>query len=433
MRLPDDLLRLKLDEAMAATLAGHTRRDIEFPSIAGEVMALTGVRGSGKTSLLEQRAADRVTKRSPREAHLLVSLEDERLAGMTAADLEWLIEEHGRVTNVRENTVVSLYLDEVQRVAGWDVLVRRLLESRRFEVFIAGSTSELTSPVPWLSARSIEIPVHPFSFREALRYAGAEPSGEWAELSPEARADLDQALAGYLEAGGLPQVQGQATPARNRWLANVVDVVLLRDLIEPYNVTNPAALRWLHRQLMANAAGGFTLRNLHENIRELNIPIGRDLLYAYLAYLEEACLVRTISMRSDSERQQMVNPRKVYPIDPALIGLFETSSAARRERAFLATVFLELDRRGYFVQWMRTDEGIDVDFFAEHDSAPPLVIQARLAADIESWDRDVRGLETVAAADTDARSIVITLDSTPPARRLSEGVVWRPLTQWLLE
>lgn len=433
MNLSPVLLRQVLTQTMAAPLTARMSRDVHYPSVAGNIVALTGVRGSGKTSLLERRAADRVTSRSPREAHLILDLEDERLAGMTAADLEWLIEEHGRTApGVRDNAVVSLYLDEIERVAGWEGLVRRLMESRRFEIFLAGSTSELMSRSSWLEARSTEVPVHPFSLREVLRHGGKEPAGAWTALTKTAKTEIEEALRTYLEVGGFPEAQGLARQERKWWLAGIVDRVLLRDLIEPCNVSNPHALRWLHRHLMAHAARGFTLRSVHEAIRELEIPIGRDLLNAYLAFIEEACLVRTISMRSDSERQQMVNPRKVYPIDPGLIGLFEPAPGAWRDRALETVVFLELDRRGYFVQWMRTAEGIDVDFFAEHDTNPPLVIQVRSAAVSERWGQDVRGLQTVVTGEPDAIAMMITLEPTPPAE-LPQEIHWYPLSQWLLE
>lgn len=55
---------------------------------------------------------------APAGTHLLVTLEDERLVGMTAEDLGWLLEEHRRVAPaVREQGRRSVYLDEVQVVS----------------------------------------------------------------------------------------------------------------------------------------------------------------------------------------------------------------------------------------------------------------------------------------------------------------------------
>ena len=62
----------------------------------------------------------------PREAQLLVSLEDERLAGLSVADLGWLLDEHARrFPGLREARGMTLYLDEVQTVPGWEGRPRR--------------------------------------------------------------------------------------------------------------------------------------------------------------------------------------------------------------------------------------------------------------------------------------------------------------------
>jgi hypothetical protein len=39
-------------------------------------------------------------------------------------------------------------------------------------------------------------------------------------------------------------------------------------------------------------------------------------------------------MKRASERQRMVNPGKAYPVDPALIALYEPSRAERSGRAY---------------------------------------------------------------------------------------------------
>jgi predicted AAA+ superfamily ATPase len=126
MTISHDLLRLKLAESLAADPPALTRRDVRLPGIRGKAFAVIGVRRGGKTSFLDQCRADRLAAGRPREAQLLVSLEDERLAGLSVADLGWLLDEHARqFPGLREAGGMTLYLDEVQTVPGWEGLVRR--------------------------------------------------------------------------------------------------------------------------------------------------------------------------------------------------------------------------------------------------------------------------------------------------------------------
>jgi uncharacterized protein len=94
---------------------------------------------------------------------------------------------------------------------------------------------------------------------------------------------------------------------------------LLRDVIERHAVSHPVALRWMVRQLLGNAGGSFSVNKFHNDLRRQGIPVAKDTLHSYLAHLEDAFLIRALSVASESERRRMVNLRKVYPIDPSLI------------------------------------------------------------------------------------------------------------------
>jgi hypothetical protein len=201
MPLSKDILRLKLAESLAAEASAPTRRDIRLPGIPGKAFAVIGVRRGGKTSFLAQCRADRLAAGSKREAQLLVSLEDERLTGLTVADLGWMIEEHARqFPGLRATGGMSVYLDEVQTVPGWEGLVRRLMDEGGIELFVSGSSAKLLSRevATSLRGRAMEVLVHPFSFREALRHAGAEPTAPVERLKAADRAALDQRLRRYL-------------------------------------------------------------------------------------------------------------------------------------------------------------------------------------------------------------------------------------------
>src|SRR5450759_3523600 len=138
-----------------------------------------------------------------------------QMAGRTmrslAAGLGWLLEEHARQSpGLQESGILSVYLDEVQVVPGWETLVRRLMDTGGIEIFVSGSSAKLLSRevATSLRGRAMEVLVHPFSFREALRHAGVEPVQPYERLAPANRAALDQPLLPYLADGGFPEAHG---------------------------------------------------------------------------------------------------------------------------------------------------------------------------------------------------------------------------------
>jgi predicted AAA+ superfamily ATPase len=436
MTITPDVLRLKLAEALATPARTLTRRDVRLPAIPGKAFAVIGVRRGGKTSFLAQCRADRMARGSPPEAQLFLTLEDERLTGITVADLNWLLDEHARqFPGLRAARGMTLYLDEAQLVPGWEGLVRRLMDAGGVEVFVSGSSARLLSRevATSLRGRAMEVLIHPFSFREALRHAGAEPARPYARLAAAERAALDHRLRRYLAEGGFPEAQGADARDRAALLAGYVDVVVLRDVIERHAVSHPLALRWIERQLLANPGGAFSVRKHHDTLRSQGVAVGKDTLHAYLSHLEDAFLVRTVAMDSASERQRMVNPRKAYPVDPGLIALFERSARTHHGRALETAVMLELERRGYEVAYVRTPEGFEVDFLARRPGALPQLVQVCLESEgDETWARELRALQAGAALHPEASALLVTLDASPPTRKMPKGCRWMPAAEWLL-
>ncbi len=435
MTVSREVLQAKLDESLAARPRRLTHRDIRVPAIPGKAFAVIGVRRSGKTSFLAQCRAERLGAGAPAESQLLLLLEDERLAGLTVTDVGWLVEEHARrFPRLHAEGRLTLYLDEVQSVPRWEGLVRRLMDTGGIEVFLTGSSARLLSRevATSLRGRAMEVLVHPFSFREALRHAGDEPPGRTG-AAPWPAAAIDHRLRRYLVEGGFPEAQGADPRDRAALLGGYVDVVVLRDVIDRHRVTNPLALRWLQRQLLAHPGGGFSVKKHYDTLRSQGIRVGKDTLHAFLGHLEDAFLVRTVSLHAASERQRMVNPRKAYPVDPGLIALFAQSGRSHAGRALETAVLLELERRGWEVSYARTAEGWEVDFFAHRPGEPPMLVQVSLdTGDDATWEREVRALRSAGRTYGDARLLLVTLDSSPPQRPLPDRATWAPAARWLL-
>lgn len=401
----------------------------------GKAFAVVGARRAGKTTFLRQCLRQRADAGRAPESLLLVPLEDDRLPGLTTRDLDFLLEEHFRTfPALRSDGIVTLALDEVQVVEGWEGFVRRVLDTEHVEVLVSGSSAKLLSRevATSLRGRALEVLVHPFGFREALRHHERMPGEPWGQLQAKDRSRLDAALRSYLAGGGYPEAQGLSHADRRRLLSSYVDVAVLRDVIERHAVSNPVALRWLQRHLLSSPAGRFSVNKVYHAMRSQGLSVGKDTVHQYLAHLEDAFLVRTCWLHSQSERQRMVNPRKVYPIDPGLIELYDRTGEGQRGHALETVVLLELERRGLEVAWLRVGDELEVDFHARRPAEPPQLIQVCADAfDEATLSRETRALELAARAEPRARALLLTLDATPP-RGLPRGIEWQPAAQWLL-
>jgi len=430
------VIRNKVVDGLGAAVPGFTRRDVHVPAVEGKVMAVIGMRRSGKTTFLWQCLAQRLQEGTPREALLYFNFEDERLEGMSASGLRWVVEEYFAVhPQWRDRRRVTFFLDEIQAVPRWESFVRRLLDSEKMDLFVSGSSARLLSRevATSMRGRAMEVLVHPFSFREVLRHRGAEPTRSFDRLPKAERSLVDRHFRDYLREGGFPEAQGISARDRTALMRTYVDVALLRDVIERHGVTNVAALRWLVRHLMGNPASSFSVEKFYRALRSQGLAVGKNTLHEYLAHLEDAFLVRTVWLHTASERQRMVNPRKAYPADPGLIPVYERHGRANVGRALETLVLLELERRGCEVGWVRTEEGYEVDFYARDPEGNVSLLQA--AAEVESadtWAREVRALASAARAHPEATPILVTGSSLPPQKPLPAPLIWQPAISWLL-
>jgi predicted AAA+ superfamily ATPase len=431
------VVRQKIVDALAAPPPPRTRRDIRLPGVKGKAMAVIGMRRSGKTTFLWQCLADREMAGAPRESLLYFNFEDERLAEMTAQDLQFVVEEfYSLHPEWRDARQVAFFLDEIQVVPGWETFARRLLDTEKVDLFLSGSSARLLSRevATSMRGRAMEVLAHPFSFREALRHGGVEPKSPWTSLPKADRSALEKRFRAYLEEGGFPESQGVEARDRASLLRSYADVAILRDVIERHAVSNPVALRWLQRHLLANPAGRFSVQKFSDALKSQGLPVGKNTLHEYLAHLEDAFLVRTVCLHSASERQRMVNPRKAYPVVPGLIMLYERSGRPNLGHALETVVALELERRGFETGYVRTRDGFEVDFFARGPAGGAVLIQVCAdVGDAETYAREVRALSAAAVEYPGAVPLLLTFDTLPPRPPLPAPLVWRPAIAWLLD
>jgi len=430
-----NVIRQKIVDSLVLAPPVMTRRQVHVPRVPGKALAVIGPRRAGKTTFLWQLLAQRLEAKTPREHLLYFNFEDERLAGMTAQDLSLLAEEYYRLhPEVRDQQQVVFYLDEIQVVSGWEKFTRRLLDTERVDLVVSGSSAKLLSReiATSMRGRALEALVLPFSFREFLRHQKAEPSHNLDHLTKAKRSALDKGLRDYLAEGGYPEAQSIEPRDRFELLRSYTDTALLRDVIERHKVSNPVALRWMVRQLLGNACGLFSIHKFHSDLRSQGIPVAKDTLHAYLLHLEDAFLIRTIPIATDSERRRMVNPRKVYPIDPGLIPVFDRSGKANWGHALETVVALELLRRGAEIAYVRTARDQEVDFLARYPDGTQELIQVCVDLDTsEIINREVRSLQA-AARDYPLASLHLVIGTPVSPPDWPQEITLHTAATWLL-
>jgi predicted AAA+ superfamily ATPase len=436
-------VRDALADALAVSLDGPLPRGTDrrvhgAVRLPGKVTAVLGVRRAGKTTYVHQLRKERLAAGTPRPLLPYVNFEDERLAGLEAGHLGFLLEEFGRRVpdaDAAAQPTVLWSFDEIQVVPGWERFVRRIMDTGRADVAVTGSSAALLSREigTALRGRAWAVPLYPFGFAEALAHQELPVPEDPGQLTPADRGRLEHAFLRWLEIGGFPEAQPLDAATRRQLLRDYVDVALLRDVVERHGVSNVTGLRWLVRHLLGNAGGAFSVEKFHRALQSQGIAISRDTLHQLLAYLEDCFLVRTVWIEAESERQRMVNPRKVYPVDQGLIPLFDRTGRANLGHALETAVLIELERRRCEVSYVRTAEGYEVDFLAREPGGAEHLFQVCAdASDPATAEREFRALHEAAGRWPRAARWLLTLTRDGAPARAPRDVTVRAAYEWML-
>lgn len=428
-----DILGRLIDEFHERDLPVPVKRDRTVQEMRGRAVAVLGMRRVGKTWFCYQRMQDLLAGGVPKERLLYLNFEDDRLLQFQASDFQTILDVYfSRFPGLKDEPCY-LFLDEAQRIEGWDMFVRRVLDTENMSLWITGSSSKLLSKeiASSLRGRSLPVEIFPLSFSEFLRFQGVQPPSP-NRLGAKSRAMLQNMAGRYLERGGFPEIQSvEDRELRHQVLRNHVDVAILRDIVERHSVTNVVALRRMIAHVLSAPATRFSVNKFYNHLRSQGVSCSKNGLHEYLDHLSDAYLLHQAPIHSRSERIRQVNPKKVYVSDSGLIDAAMPRSGEDRGALLENAVYTHLRRRGLRPEYVVTSSGSEVDFFVEDRGATDRrLIQVCWTLDEEETRRrEVDALREAMKELSLNSGMVVTWSEEG---RIEDGIEALPAYKWLL-
>lgn len=442
--MPVQLIERLLADFDARPLPQLVPRDLRLSMLPGKADTLIGMRRTGKTYAMFGVMQGLLEAGLPKSHLLYLNLEDDRLGAPSIALLDSALETFYRRTPTARIERAYLFFDEVQVVDGWERFVRRVLDTEQVQVVLTGSSAKLlsTEVASSLRGRGMAIEVLPYSLREAARAQQIEPS-RWPPAARQ-RSALAALARRYLLHGGFPEIQQANDFDRIQVLQDYVELVVLKDVVERHGVTNIVALRHLVRALLSANACAFSISRLHGALASSGVRVGKQTLLDYLEHVLDAQLCFTVSIRSRSEKQRAVNPRKVYAVDPGLASAHSSAGAVNLGALLENAVYLELRRRGgrlaqRAISYYRTSSGFEVDFAIDAvtpqagRARPPRLVQVcATLADPKTRERELRALAEAMVELGCPEATIVTLEQEERIETQAGVVQVEPLWSWAL-
>lgn len=344
---------------------GSTWRQLNFPSMPNKIMVAVGMRRTGKTYFLLQTIKALLKKKTPISHILYLNFEDDRLYPLTQDKLSTLIDGFYKLYPENHNHICYLFLDEIQNIEQWPLVIRRYFDTKKTKIYLTGSSAKLLSKeiATSLRGRSIATEVWPFSFSEYL--SAKQVAIKTKVIGKKTIDQLIPHFVNYLNEGGFPETVLLNSPDRIRILQDYVDVVIFRDIIERYNITNLVLIKYMVKIIIKNTGTSFSVNKFYNDLKSQGFTVGKTTIHDYLSYIEDAYVAFTVPLYSESIRKIQTNPKKIYAIDPGLVNAYTMGFAKNMGHLFENVIYLDLRRRGDEVYYYLTNNRYEVDFLTK--------------------------------------------------------------------
>lgn len=386
-----------------------------------QIVAITGVRRSGKSTLMKQFIKKKISSGIKSTLFLYVNFEEPKFSGSLSSEfLQQIYEAYFEI--IKPDEKPWLFLDEIQNVPNWERFVRGLHEKKEANIFISGSTAKLLGKElgTLLTGRWVEMKTYPLDFREFLLFKHMKIENKIDMLSNKVK--IKQLLREYLEFGGFPLVA--LKEEKEEILRRYFDDIVERDIAMRFKIRKTEKLKALARYFLTNFSSHISYRKIAKFI-----GLSLDSIERYSSFMSEAYLLFFVQKFSYSLKEQEVNPRVVYGIDSGLINITGFRFSENLGKLYENAVFLSL-LEGQKEIYYHKNRG-ECDFLIKEGQKVVHAIQVSYQIK-ENREREVNGLlEAMDAFQLNA-GLIITEDMEEEERIDGREIVYMPLWKWLI-
>jgi len=400
-----DIIKNLITDFQEKGISPARPRLLEIPVNSKKIVALTGVRRSGKTFQLYNIISKLIKQKIGLSNILYFNFEDERI-DKNIFILNDLIESYQELYPEINMSSCYFLFDEIQNINGWEKFVRRIYEQVSKNIFITGSNSKMLSReiATSLRGRSINYEIYPLNFEEYLNFLDIEINFN----STKSNSAMVNAFEKFLSGGGFPELISVDSEIKNKVLQEYFNVMIFRDLIERYGITQTEILKYFCKRVIGNSSKEFSVNKIYNEIKSQGYKISKDTIYEFQNYVESIYLAFFIPRYSHSIVKQEFSRKKVYSIDNGLAASIDIFFMKNKGTALENLVFLELIKSGKKVFYYSNNYECDF-LLAENEKISDAIQVCYDTGDVDTKYREERGLLTVCREFKLKKGLILTI------------------------
>ena len=360
------------------------------------IKIVTGVRRSGKSTLLELFRNELIE--SGIDSQRIIALNFEEVEN------EPLLDRH-KLYHYIEDRLVSdrmnyIFLDEVQNIPEYEILVDSLYVKKNVDIYITGSNAFLQSSelATLLSGRYIEISILPFSFTEFVS-------------SFSAPAELSRRYDQYVNYSSFPQAVSmiEAIPDQiNNYLRGIYESVVTKDVMTRREIKSRRNFDNVVRFILDNIGSAVSPSSIATAMTANGQSIKHTTVDGYLSALVNSFVLYKAERWDIKGKKLLATQEKYYTVDLGLRRvLLGRQNGSDRGHLLENVIYLELLRRGGEI-YIGKAGNKEVDFVVKSPSGDLSYYQ--VAYSVATEETLTRELSPLRQIDDNYPKYLITLD-----------------------
>lgn len=376
------------------------------------IKVITGLRRSGKSVLMDQFID--YLKENGAKDNQIIKINFEEIENEEFLDKDKL---YGYIIKRIKNNKAEftyLFLDEIQKVKDFQVIIDSLYVKKNIDIYITGSNADLLSSeiATLLTGRYVEINMLPLSYKEYI-----DDKNDSIELFNE-----------YLNNGGLPYLLNLDTnEMKYVYIMGLYNTILNNDIMKRHNDVDITTFENILSFIIDNTSNIVSPNSIANTLNSNGKKVSYNTVEKYIRFMKECYLIYECNRYNVLGKQNLKTLSKYYLVDLGLKKVSTMKSNTNIGYNIENIVYLELLRRGHVVNVGKLNN-IEVDFVVKKEDEIEYYQVTTSLYDEKTKEREVNSLKKIRDS---YKKTILTLDDYGTGN--IDGINVVNLRNWLVE
>ena len=352
------------------------------------IKVITGIRRCGKSSIMQLIIEELIDAGINNENIIYINLDKRGYKNVKTNDeLETLIDKETK--NIKG--IKYLFIDEVQNVKGFEVIINAFREENDFSIFITGSNSYLLSGelITKLTGRYLEFELFPLTFDEYIDIKKY--------YSLELKSDIEE-LNEYIINGGFPRsIFFNNILDKKNYVIGLIDEIFKKDIKRRIIIRKKETFEVIKNYIINNFGSVISLNNIFKGLKQSGLEVGKSTLSKYIQVLLNAKILYECDRFDLKSKRYLFGKKKYYLSDLSFYYALNTDNRINYGPSLENIVFLYAKSKGYSISVGQIGK-LECDFILRNklnNDYSYVQIAYTILNSKDTEDREYRSLENI--------------------------------------